>query len=105
MFSQEFANQLKQATIQMQQQQAATPTEQHLTEVLRVLWREVERLERSVSVTSNQIVLKTGGASIVMKADGTIVIQGRDVTIESSGAATVKASGRVVLKGSQIVQM
>jgi hypothetical protein len=104
MFSPEFANQLKQATMQMQQEPAESPAVQHLTEVLRVLWREVERLERSVSVTSNQIVLKTGGASIVMKADGTILIQGRDITIEGSGNVTVKASNRVALKGSQVVQ-
>ena len=106
MFSKEFANALNQATTAMQQDQAVRqlPAVQHLTDVLRVLWREVERLERQVAVSSNEIVIKTGGASIVLKADGSIAIKGRDITIEASGNVALKAGGNLVLKGSRIVQ-
>ena len=106
MFSKEFANSLNQAISVMQQDQAVRqlPAVQHLTNVLRTLWREVERLERHVSVSSNEIVLRTAAASIVMKADGTIVIRGRDLTIEGTGNVAVKASNNLALKGSKIVQ-
>ena len=49
------------------------------------------------------LVLKTGSASITMKKDGTIVIKGKDVTIEGSGKINVKASSDVVVKGSKIL--
>jgi type VI secretion system secreted protein VgrG len=41
-----------------------------------------------------------GDASIVMRKDGTIVIKGKDITVEGN----VKASGDVVLKGSKVSQ-
>jgi type VI secretion system secreted protein VgrG len=50
------------------------------------------------------VTLKTGGASISMKSDGTITIKGADITIEGSGKVTVKASGNLVMKGSKILQ-
>jgi type VI secretion system secreted protein VgrG len=50
------------------------------------------------------ITLKTGSASITMKKDGTIVIKGKDVTVEGSGKINVKASSDIVLKGSKISQ-
>jgi hypothetical protein len=105
-FSKEFANSLNQAVTVMQQDQAVRqlPAVQHLTNVLRTLWREVERLEQQVSVSSHEIVIKNGGASIVLKADGSIAIKGRDITIEGSGDIALKASGNLVLKGSRIVQ-
>jgi hypothetical protein len=106
MFSKEFANTLNQTTIAMQQDQAARqiPAVQHLTNVLRTLWHEVERLERQVSVSSNQIVLQTGGASIILKADGTVVIRGRDITIEATGNIVLKAGGTLVTKASKVVE-
>jgi hypothetical protein len=105
-FSKEFANALNQATSAMQQDQAVRqlPAVQHLTDVLRTLWREVERLERQVAVSSNEIIIKTGGASIVLKADGSISIKGRDITIEASGNVALKAGGNLALKGSRVVQ-
>ncbi len=65
---------------------------QHLTNVLRVLWREVERLERQVSVSAEQIALRSGDASIILKADGTIIIRGNNVTIDGSGDIALKAA-------------
>jgi type VI secretion system secreted protein VgrG len=50
----------------------------------------------------DSIVLKTGDASITMKKDGTIVIKGKDISIQGSGKINVKASGDVVVKGSKV---
>ena len=53
---------------------------------------------------ADSVTLKTGSASITMKKDGTIVIKGKDITIEGSGKVNVKASGDIVMKGSKILQ-
>ncbi len=95
MFSKEFMHTLASA------QQDTSP--EHLAAVLRVLWREVERLERSVIIQQNEITLKTGAASIVLKADGSVVINGTDITVKSSNRTTVKAEGDLVLKGSRTI--
>lgn len=50
----------------------------------------------------NSITIKTGAASITMKKDGTIVIKGKDITIQGSGKIAVKASSDVVVKGSKV---
>lgn len=50
------------------------------------------------------IVIKTGEASISMKKDGTIVIKGKDLTLEGSGKINIKAGGDIVMKGSKIKQ-
>ena len=39
-----------------------------------------------------------------MKKDGTITIEGKDITLNGSGKITVKASGDVIVKGSKINQ-
>ena len=36
--------------------------------------------------------------------DGSIVLQGKDISIEGSGKVNVKSAGDVVLKGSKILQ-
>jgi type VI secretion system secreted protein VgrG len=48
-----------------------------------------------------EIVLKSGDASISLKKDGTITIKGKDVTINASGKINAKASGDVIVKGSK----
>ena len=53
-------------------------------------------------VAGDAIMLKTGDASISLKKDGTIVIKGKNITIEGSGKINAKASGDLVLKGSKI---
>ncbi|MGB0128040.1 MAG: hypothetical protein WBP72_15170, partial [Rhodocyclaceae bacterium] len=50
----------------------------------------------------DSITIKTGSASIMMKKDGTIVIKGKDITIEGSGKINAKASSDVVIKGSKV---
>ncbi len=52
----------------------------------------------------DEITIKTGSASIVMKKDGTITIDGKDITIKGSGKIVGQASGDMVLKGSKILQ-
>jgi type VI secretion system secreted protein VgrG len=52
----------------------------------------------------DQITIKTGQASITMKKDGTITIQGKDITIKGSGEITATASKNMTLKGKKILQ-
>jgi type VI secretion system secreted protein VgrG len=52
----------------------------------------------------DSITIKTGSASISMKKDGTIVIKGKDITIEGSGKINAKASSDIIMKGSKILQ-
>ncbi len=53
-------------------------------------------------VAGDQIVLKTGSASITMKSSGDIVVQGKNITLKGSGKIDVKASGSVSIKGSKV---
>jgi type VI secretion system secreted protein VgrG len=39
-----------------------------------------------------------------MKKDGTIVIKGKDITLDGSGKINAKAGGNVVIKGSKILE-
>jgi len=65
----------------------------------------------SLSVGKNLVIdagdsvsITTGSASITMKKDGTIVIKGKDITIDASGKINAKASSDIVMKGSKILQ-
>lgn len=52
----------------------------------------------------DSITLSTGKASITMKKDGTIVIDGKDISVTGSGEISIKAGGNLVLKGTKIIQ-
>ncbi|WP_064697434.1 type VI secretion system Vgr family protein [Rhizobium aegyptiacum] len=52
----------------------------------------------------DSVVIKCGSASIAMKKDGTIAIEGKDISINASGKFNGKASGEVTWKGSKINQ-
>lgn len=52
----------------------------------------------------DSVTIKTGSASITMKKDGTIVIKGKDITLDGSGKINVKASSDVIIKGSKVLQ-
>ena len=52
----------------------------------------------------DSVVIKTGKASISMKKDGTIVIKGKDITVDGSGKINAKAKSDIVMKGSKILQ-
>jgi uncharacterized protein (DUF2345 family) len=41
---------------------------------------------------------------LAIKADGSIVLSGRDIEIKASGKITIKAGGHLVLKGAKILQ-
>jgi type VI secretion system secreted protein VgrG len=53
---------------------------------------------------ADEITLKCGSSMIVMKKDGTIVIDGKDISVTGSGKINVKASGEITMKGSKINQ-
>ena len=55
-------------------------------------------------VAGDEIELRVGASRLVMRKDGSILISGRDITIESSGAVQVKSNGNIVMKGSNILQ-
>lgn len=50
------------------------------------------------------ILIKCGAAGIALKKDGTITIEGKDITITGSGEIGVTASKKIVMKGSKIHQ-
>jgi len=51
-----------------------------------------------------EVTLTTGGASITLRQDGTVVIKGKDIVIEAAGDASIKAAGDVVIKGTRVLQ-
>ncbi len=50
----------------------------------------------------DSITLKTGASSITMKKNGTIFIEGKNITIDGSGKINIKASSTVAIKGSDV---
>ena len=54
-------------------------------------------------VASDEIVLTVGSASIVMKKNGDIAIQGKNISINGSGQIIAKASKTMILKGQSIL--
>ena len=50
----------------------------------------------------DQITFKTGSAMIALKKNGTITIEGKDITIKGSGGINIKASKNLVMKGSKV---
>jgi type VI secretion system secreted protein VgrG len=51
---------------------------------------------------ASQLVLKCGGAQIILKSGGEIEIKGTDIAIKGSGKINAKAGGDIVLKGSSV---
>ncbi len=78
----------------------------NLTRHVRALWHHVQRLEGKVTVGANgaDVVVRNGGSSITLRYDGTILIKGKDITIEGSGRIAAKASGELTLRGSKVLQ-
>jgi len=52
----------------------------------------------------DEITIKCGSATISMKKDGTIAIDGKDLTLKASGKIGADASGEVKIKGSTVNQ-
>ena len=81
MFSREFADLVDQAVAAVQ---SGAPQLQVLANVFQGLAREVRRLNQQVSVSDGEIALKVGSASIILKADGSIEMAGKDITVTAS---------------------
>ena len=50
----------------------------------------------------DSVVIKCGSAAISMKKDGTITIEGKDISVNAKGKFNGKASSEVTWKGSKI---
>ncbi len=60
---------------------------------------------KSLSIdAADQISITCGSSALVMKKDGTISIEGKDLTLNGSGKINIKANGEVTIKGSKINQ-
>jgi type VI secretion system secreted protein VgrG len=60
---------------------------------------------KNLSITATDtITIKVGSASIIMKKDGTITIDGKNITVTGSGEIVAKASKNMTLKGQKILQ-
>ncbi|MDX2023564.1 MAG: type VI secretion system tip protein TssI/VgrG [Deltaproteobacteria bacterium] len=60
---------------------------------------------KKMSITvADQLTIKVGKASITMKKDGTITIDGKDIKLNGSGKIDIKASSDVKIKGSKVGQ-
>ena len=60
--------------------------------------------KKLVIEAADEIALTTGKASLLMKKDGTITLQGKDITIKGSGKIDEEADGNMTLKGKKILQ-
>lgn len=59
--------------------------------------QKISRMERKITIEAgDEIEIRTGNASIIMKKDGTILISGKDLSI--------KGTGDVVMKGKKIME-
>jgi type VI secretion system secreted protein VgrG len=50
----------------------------------------------------DEIIISVGKAKIAMKKDGSVLVEGKDLSFKASGKINQKASGDIVLKGSKI---
>lgn len=54
--------------------------------------------------TGDAITLTTGASSASMKKDGSLALQGKDLTLDGSGRIVVKAASDLTLKGARILE-
>jgi type VI secretion system secreted protein VgrG len=63
------------------------------------------KVEKALSVNATDgIVLESGSAKLTLKKDGTIVLEGKDITVKGSGKIAIDASGDLITKASKIKQ-
>ncbi|MCV3207165.1 type VI secretion system tip protein VgrG [Mesorhizobium sp. YC-39] len=53
---------------------------------------------------ADSITLKCGSAVVVLKKDGSISIEGKDISVKASSKINIKASSDIIMKGSEIKQ-
>ena len=67
--------------------------------------QKIKALDKKLLIEAgDEIVIKTGKASLIMKKDGTIIINGKDISINGSGTVTAKEAGDVIIKGKKILE-
>ncbi|NOT26809.1 MAG: type VI secretion system tip protein VgrG [Acidobacteria bacterium] len=59
---------------------------------------------KGLLAAKDELVLECGSAKIIMKKDGSIEVEGKNITVNGSGKIIVSASGNLDLKGSKINQ-
>ena len=64
--------------------------------------QSVEVGKNFVLRAGDSVSIVCGAASLTMKKDGSIVIKGKDITIDASGKLTAKSISDVVIKGSKL---
>jgi type VI secretion system secreted protein VgrG len=52
----------------------------------------------------DEIVISVGKAKIAMKKDGSVLVEGKDLSLKASGKINQNASGDIVMKGSKIAE-
>lgn len=52
----------------------------------------------------DELLIQCGSAKIMMKKDGTIGIEGKDISVKGSGKISIKASSDITMKGSTITE-
>jgi type VI secretion system secreted protein VgrG len=66
---------------------------------------ESRDIGKKLTVTAgDQITLTSGSASITLKSNGDITINGANITLKGSGKINIQASSDVVIKGSKVSQ-
>lgn len=64
---------------------------------------ETASVGRTYTLTAaDSLVLRCGSASLTLKKDGTIVLAGKDITVDASGTFTAKSSADALIKGRKI---
>jgi type VI secretion system secreted protein VgrG len=72
-------------------------------EALKVTGAMAVDVGKALAITAaDSITLVCGSAAITMKKDGTINIEGKDITVKGSGKINLKADGEITAKGSKI---
>ncbi len=58
---------------------------------------------KKIDITAeDELVITVGSAKLVLSKDGSILLDGKDISTKASGKVNVKASGDILLKGSSI---
>lgn len=60
---------------------------------------------KKIAITAgDQLSITVGNASLLMKKDGTIQINGKNISVKGSGKINVKADGNITMKGQKILE-
>jgi type VI secretion system secreted protein VgrG len=51
---------------------------------------------------ADELSITVGKSKLVMKKDGTVQINGKDIDLKASGKVSVKATSKIIVKGSKV---